>query len=466
MAIRFANKDGYGLVLRLSKCHGVDVRNFDCEAISCFPEEKEILFFGGETILQLKEIKQIVGGKWKPYWKYMGPLNIIRRMISGRPIKGDITKKIKLKRIVRDILRFRHCGGQNMECPEYIGDLAVFQSSIPEIRLNYTELLRAYRLFHCIFVTASSDTLDTSNIAVLFSHADCITFALPHNYVLDDSECNGLVDDLVAITAMSLFVIVQFEWPSYIPMSMKWNFSQHPRVNRLRECDVSIEFSSRSMIFEVQDGGEFVKAESAKNQAVRMIESLSRDEVSVQVKSAKMNTKHNATKKSAALMKNKNDGQRDDYKFSKLDNKNNLRVFAEKNLFVADMALQQFFEVNKLQIEISRDMYQGQVPWLWNGGFANDEALLYLVTIQRLQCCDYLIHVIDAYSRARISHFQRYGSGSNLTIDSWCTNQAHFRRLKGVKIDLCGQRVQADVLVKRYVFERVLIDGLQIVLKL
>ena len=104
------------------------------------------------------------------------------------------------------------------------------------------------------------------------------------------------------------------------------------------------------------------------------------------------------------------------------------------------------------QLDITRQKYLRQMPWLRKTGFASDEALLYLVTIERLQNCDYLMHLVDAYARARISRFQQYGMGSDLTIDEWCARQPHFKQLQSIRVDICNQKVQADLVAKRFVF--------------
>eukprot|EP01084_Bolivina_argentea_P113713 202623_1 len=93
-ATRFSN-GGNGLVLELCQHkNSQDVFKFDCAPFSCYPEEKESLFFGGNTVLRIECIQQVVNGQWKSYRKYIEPLNAIVRMINGLSVKEQ---RVQLK---------------------------------------------------------------------------------------------------------------------------------------------------------------------------------------------------------------------------------------------------------------------------------------------------------------------------------------------------------------------------------
>eukprot|EP01083_Nonionella_stella_P254677 874893_1 len=77
-AVSFVEDNGLLLVLR--KYGTSDVFKLDCDKLSLFDYEKETMFFGGNTTLQIWNIQQPIG-KWVSYKKYMQPLNIILRMI-------------------------------------------------------------------------------------------------------------------------------------------------------------------------------------------------------------------------------------------------------------------------------------------------------------------------------------------------------------------------------------------------
>ena len=79
--------------------------------------------------------------------------------------------------------------------------------------------------------------------------------------------------------------------------------------------------------------------------------------------------------------------------------------------------------------------------------------MLHLVTVERVQCCDYLIHLIDDYSRSRVAYFEQYGAGCDLTVEDWSQRQPHFKQLQDVKFDLCAEniRINAAKVAKRYV---------------
>eukprot|EP01083_Nonionella_stella_P198147 727766_1 len=76
-ASRFAQGDR-GFIFSLCKYGRYNVLKFDCDRLSAFSDEKETLFFGGETVLKILSIHQHVG-QWRNYKKYMKPINIINR---------------------------------------------------------------------------------------------------------------------------------------------------------------------------------------------------------------------------------------------------------------------------------------------------------------------------------------------------------------------------------------------------
>eukprot|EP01084_Bolivina_argentea_P313831 543520_1 len=82
--------DGTGLVLELQKYKkgfSHDVFKFNCYELSDFSEEKEVLFFGGDTFLRISSLYEAVGGGWLSYRKYIEPINAILRMIHGLSLK-------------------------------------------------------------------------------------------------------------------------------------------------------------------------------------------------------------------------------------------------------------------------------------------------------------------------------------------------------------------------------------------
>lgn len=283
VATHFATKDGYGLVLGLINADDDNTRKFDCKDFSNFQEEEEILFFGGKTVLMLKQIKQYVGG-WLRYSKYLRPLNAIRQMIIGQPITDEAREivrkssmKLVLRQIIRDVLRYHLFDGirlQGMETPEYIWRLAVFQSSAIPIRLLYAEMLQEYKVFDCIKLAVNGRALNIVNIAVLFCKADSITFTFAREFILGQTACTLVVKDLIIISQIEAPFTIRLEWPSTIPSTMRKTFTTDPFVSKLNNCGVSIEYQPSALVFETHCTDPDVEF---SRRVVRMIESLSRD---------------------------------------------------------------------------------------------------------------------------------------------------------------------------------------------
>ena len=68
-AMEFANTDGCGMVITYGPHSNIQkkqkvVYKFDCESFSCHSQEKETLFFGGESILEITGVR-MAENNWK-----------------------------------------------------------------------------------------------------------------------------------------------------------------------------------------------------------------------------------------------------------------------------------------------------------------------------------------------------------------------------------------------------------------
>lgn len=223
-AVEFAETGLGGLVLKLAKKQskgGENVTKFECELFSCYPEEQETLFFGGDTELKIMGIIQWAKGKWRSYDKFMEPINAFHRMMNGkslndRPIWSNtndyVRHKTKMNCIVKDLLYVQSKDAQ-LECPQYVLSLAAYQlKSTKHIRLNWNEMKSGYQWMSCIL--KSESTLNLANIAALFSDATSITFELSDGVDLEEEEWESVVSDFEKIREMGLFMKVRFELSS------------------------------------------------------------------------------------------------------------------------------------------------------------------------------------------------------------------------------------------------------------
>ena len=284
IALKFATESG--LLLKVGQyADKDDVMKFECELFSCFQDERETLFFGGDTVLKIKGIMQCLD-KWIRYDKYMEPINAFSRMMNGLSVMGQpISKKKKyqkvMRRIIKDLLRSLIWQLQDAETPKYVCDLVLFHHSCTSrVRLLYNEIMAEYQWLSSILKSDSAEdsdsasdfdsdsesasqdtnettTLNIANIAVLFCHSDDITFMMEDDGVLSGEECLALIRDMVTISELSLDVNIRFLWPSPMSKSMQ---------SRLRiasfglydtECRCYFDEESRSVTFSMTSDSKF-----------------------------------------------------------------------------------------------------------------------------------------------------------------------------------------------------------------
>ena len=200
---------------------------FECEKFSCFSSERETLFFGGDTVLRIQSVMQWIGDALMDYGLFMEPINAFSRMMNGLSVKQQpiATKKQSqraMKLVIKDILRALVLQQHNAETPQYVRDLVLFHhASTPLIRLIYDELMTEYKWLDGIVKVDGGNNgnvniLDIANIAVLFGHAEDITFVMAEDAVLKQNECDALIEGLRAMSKMNLLMNVRFLWPSEV----------------------------------------------------------------------------------------------------------------------------------------------------------------------------------------------------------------------------------------------------------
>ena len=83
------------------------------------------------------------------------------------------------------------------------------------------------------------------------------------------------------------------------------------------------------------------------------------------------------------------------------------------------------------------DIYEEQLPLLWDSDFMMDSNLIQCLAIGRVHGFDFLVHLTDDYSRWRVEQLIKYkaGNGRDRVVD-WCNPKVHrhFKKLKGMKV--------------------------------
>ena len=163
IALKFATASG--LLLKLGQyLEKYEVTKFECAAFSCFPEERETLFFGGDTVLKIKGALQWVGDVLMAYDLFMEPINAFSRMMNGLSVKEQeiMTKQQSqraMKVLIKDILRSLVLKQHECESPKYIQDLVLFHhASTPRVRLIYDEISAEYKWLDSILMKNSGSS--------------------------------------------------------------------------------------------------------------------------------------------------------------------------------------------------------------------------------------------------------------------------------------------------------------------
>eukprot|EP01084_Bolivina_argentea_P302967 523020_1 len=156
IAAQFAGGN-QGLIIELTKyLDGGDISYFDCSSASSFDTEKEVLFFGGNTLLRISCIWQVYCSKWTSFRKYIEPLNAIFRMIHGLTvIKQHILSHDKEQRVMLKLLTYILCKQKEeslTQIPPYIEELLTYHISIDTITLNFTELKNEYQWLNSLIL--------------------------------------------------------------------------------------------------------------------------------------------------------------------------------------------------------------------------------------------------------------------------------------------------------------------------
>eukprot|EP01083_Nonionella_stella_P163132 536109_1 len=240
-----------------------DVTKFDCDGFSAFPEEKESLFFGGDTVLRIRSIRHIVDRQWTNYKKYIEPLNAIFRMINGLPIvKQPILTNKKYQRTMIKLFRYMLCTYTSAIDPmnnqtttvslrPYIEKILKHNVFNCEMQLRYNELLNQYAWLQSIFTTFANNqtVLNLANICAFYCNSNKITFLMDADYILSDFECRCIVDSLDIISNMNVIVVICFKWPSNnIPMASKSNINEYFR--EILQAKWSRSFQKHTLTFE------------------------------------------------------------------------------------------------------------------------------------------------------------------------------------------------------------------------
>ena len=257
----------------------------ECRSLSRFPDEKETLFFGGDTKLKIKRIKQSTGKRWADYASYLNPINAFNHLLSGQPLKGQAIlstqkhRKVLLLGVISDFLNKLISQSAPSKIPEYIWKLMWFtHSETPQVRLLYDELMVEYDWVHCILKSDKCETIDLANIAVLCCKSKEIVVEMNSKpKFLRRPEWKSLTQGMNKIQELGLSMKVRFQlWPT----ESDWNRMYNMALPLAKEHGITCQKQERGkvLLFSV-NGEQYRETDSATvafdDRVRNMIERLS-----------------------------------------------------------------------------------------------------------------------------------------------------------------------------------------------
>eukprot|EP01084_Bolivina_argentea_P081844 148191_1 len=94
---------------------------------------------------------------------------------------------------------------------------------------------------------------------------------------------------------------------------------------------------------------------------------------------------------------------------------------------------QDSFRLEEKTIDEIKITYKKQCPVLWNSGMSTDGGFIQILGVGKKNNFDYLLHLVDDYSRSRVKHIDETASW---TEKNWTHNHKHFKKLKTMKINV------------------------------
>eukprot|EP01084_Bolivina_argentea_P282561 483692_1 len=136
------------------------ISGLDCSPISQF-DEKEVLFFGGDSIFYINSIHQWYNKKWRSYRKYIVEIQCLMDIAHGIITWERINN---IKNVIGYILP--HLYTDNKSLPPYITKLLNYHlKNVPaKIEYDFRELCDQYQWVKNIFVTDNASEA-TPNVA-------------------------------------------------------------------------------------------------------------------------------------------------------------------------------------------------------------------------------------------------------------------------------------------------------------
>lgn len=204
VALGFAEN---GIVLAFGRFE-TEVPCFDAERFSCHSHEKEVLFFGGDSRLQIRTIYKIEGGSWSSFYREIEAIRTIRSIANGSDFPLGLSTKIQsaVLEMLGSVLRN---DVESVIKSEYIRDLLKYQivNTSSHVHLDWSSF---YGFLQSLFMK-NERIPNMYNICNLFPNTKHITILVPSDFTVDMSFIDSMCDDFSSITKT---MKIEFQWES------------------------------------------------------------------------------------------------------------------------------------------------------------------------------------------------------------------------------------------------------------
>ena len=239
-----------GMVLTLGR-YETDISCFDAQWFSCHQHEREVLFFGGDSILQIRTIHKIENGSWASFGLEIKAIQAIRSLANGSNITFDCGRAVswRLRNLIRDMITstlVRPAGAEDFDSP-YVRQLLMYQiRNTPDVIVyDLGVLIEDYKFLHSVFMkNVNRGIPNIVNLCNLFPRANEVVIEMPILFEISEDFAESLIEDLSNIGRS---VKVDLQWPSGSGTMIEINRAKLNKYgDRLAELGVAMSTSLRA----------------------------------------------------------------------------------------------------------------------------------------------------------------------------------------------------------------------------
>lgn len=204
-----------GVILAFGR-YNSEVPCFDMQWFSCFDHEKEVLFFGGSSVLKICNIIKFEQMAWRSFAIDIRALQAIHSFVTGSALPSAMTFQIKdvMLMMMQSVLD-RDISDVVCMSP-YIKKMLYHQlySAPNRVELDWSILLADYGFLSPILMKLQNRglaLLNITNLSNLLPLSQHFTITLPRDFMVTFEFLNSILNDVQHITERRS-VTVELQW--------------------------------------------------------------------------------------------------------------------------------------------------------------------------------------------------------------------------------------------------------------